>query len=962
MVPRPTRTNKPNLKAARANIRGYAARQARKAASGDALNVYEYTASRVRRATVPLALDREEEAVLGKDEDGDDELDEVKEKLRRQVANGDEEGVVLSSEDEEIDSDGAFEDESDEERFANFKFREPASKAKIRGKSKGEPRKSTVSFAVDINLNEDEASQEEDDALTPRPAVANSDSDSEAGEDDDEDEGEPGTMVDLSNMLDKGAESESEPESDSGSETGSDAPSIAASDPDASAKLATFVTGLDTSSKKRKQDDPTAERAAKKQALIRDRTEAGPEGEFGARSGPQPLTLTDLLTPAPQLTKSTKALQNTTKSALSAPLAQRTQDRLDREAAYAATKEEIHKWAPTMRRIREAEHLAFPLQGPGAGKGAGVSNADVVGRFQSSTPMESTISSLLRAAHLSTDAETAATENTLAAATVSPEDLAARRAQLRATRELMFRADIKAKRVAKIKSKAYRRMKKREREKLAEIGMDNEGEDEDEERVKAETIRAKERATLRHRTTGKWAQAMRRKGEMGEEDMDAMHSLVDRSEVLRRKIMGEDESSEDDEGGQERDVRELEELGQVDGVGEGAVKGIMGMKFMKDAVGRADREAAGMADETRLELLGLEQDTDAENGLGDETVGGNMGRRVYKPGQVKLQQTYSDISSTLKSSESTPTDIATPLPPVSGLNAPSRSPPSDVAPVPTIGLVPTSNPWLASKPVTGGKIARKSNVADTTKMQKVLGKSESERARAWEDAVVEIDMAQAMVFSESGNGGREAKETQGEKVEGVKVDGAYQDSSDEGSDVDERGPAAFKQRELVAMAFAGDNVVEDFSVEKQRVIEEDAPKEVDTTLPGWGSWGGRGTKKSAPRPNLIKKIAGVDASKRADAGKSHVIISEKRDKKAAKYLVKDLPYPYTSKEQFARSMATPIGTEWNTRMAHQRATLPKVVKKVNFALKLVVSPNALLAEFKQLFYEELDAQQDIDSS
>ncbi|KAG8688639.1 hypothetical protein FRC08_011319, partial [Ceratobasidium sp. 394] len=72
MAPRLARTKKPNLKVARANIRGYAARQARKASSGSALDVYEYTANRVRRAAVPLALDREEEAGLGKDEDGDD--------------------------------------------------------------------------------------------------------------------------------------------------------------------------------------------------------------------------------------------------------------------------------------------------------------------------------------------------------------------------------------------------------------------------------------------------------------------------------------------------------------------------------------------------------------------------------------------------------------------------------------------------------------------------------------------------------------------------------------------------------------------------------------------------------------------------------------------------------------------------------------------------------------------------
>ena len=60
----------------------------------------------------------------------------------------------------------------------------------------------------------------------------------------------------------------------------------------------------------------------------------------------------------------------------------------------------------------------------------------------------------------------------------------------------------------------------------------------------------------------------------------------------------------------------------------------------------------------------------------------------------------------------------------------------------------------------------------------------------------------------------------------------------------------------------------------------------------------------------------------------NLIISEKRDKKAAKYLIKDLPYPYTNKAQFDRAMDIPIGTEWNTRLGFQRGTLPRVVKKV----------------------------------
>ncbi|KAJ1301434.1 hypothetical protein OPQ81_008692 [Rhizoctonia solani] len=874
MAPRPPRSKKPksSIKAARANARGYAARQALK--SSDALDVYEYSTGKVRRSGIGLSLDREEETGLGKDSDEEDGgLDEVKEKLRLRIANADEDGVVGSDEDEEIDSDAAFEDESDEERFANFKFK--SSKVRgSRGKGKVSEKSAKVSFAVNVDLNEDD---DEDDEPTPKPTGQDSEVEEEGGNEDsegedDEDE-EPGSTVELSKMLEDGAQSES------GSESDSEAPSaISGDDPDADTKLAGFISSLDTSSKKRKLEEGPADKVGKKRAILRDRTEAGPEGEFGTKSGSQPLTLSDLIAPTSSLSQSTKALQSTTKSALAAPLPQRTQDRLDREAAYEQTKEEVQKWAPTMKRIREAEHLAFPLQGPATSK-KGTSNADVIDRFQPSTKMESAISSLLRAANLHTDAAAAAAENTLAAATISEEDLAARRAQLRLTRELMFRADIKAKRIAKIKSKAYRRMKKRDKEKQKEAAVELGLEDDGVDLMQAEVERAKERATLRHRTTGKWARAMRNKGEMGDEEIGAVKSLQDRAELLRRKIAGGDESSDDDDShGEERDIQELEELAQVES--PVPAKGIMAMKFMRDAAARADREAGAMADEARLEMLGLQLDSGTENSVGDEVVGGNLGRRIYKPGEIQPPATYSEVSSTLKSSDSaeSPMDTRNSLPPIS-----SQSPPPDQC------LVPTT-------PSSSSKITRKNNVAQVTKMQKVQAKSEEERARAREEATVEIDMDQVLVVPDKSRTGSDAESTK-KTSKPKEVDAAYVPSDDEASDTDEKAPAAFKQRELVAMAFAGDNVVEDFAAEKQRVIEEDAPKEIDTTLPGWGSWGGRGAKKQAPRPNLIKKIGGVDASKRADAGKKNIIISEKKDKKAAKYLVKDLPYPYTSKEQ-----------------------------------------------------------------
>ena len=79
-------------------------------------------------------------------------------------------------------------------------------------------------------------------------------------------------------------------------------------------------------------------------------------------TGASKLNLDDLLAP---LASSSATLQSLKKSAkvlasssskvktLSAPLPQRAQERLDREAAYEQTKEEIDKWSATIKRIKE---------------------------------------------------------------------------------------------------------------------------------------------------------------------------------------------------------------------------------------------------------------------------------------------------------------------------------------------------------------------------------------------------------------------------------------------------------------------------------------------------------------------------------------------------------------------------------------------------------------------------------
>ena len=49
-----------------------------------------------------------------------------------------------------------------------------------------------------------------------------------------------------------------------------------------------------------------------------------------------------------------------------------------------------------------------------------------------------------------------------------------------------------------------------------------------------------------------------------------------------------------------------------------------------------------------------------------------------------------------------------------------------------------------------------------------------------------------------------------------------------------------QQRMTIAQAFEDDDVIDEFSQEKKQIEDRDKPKDIDLTLPGWGSWGGAG--------------------------------------------------------------------------------------------------------------------------
>jgi U3 small nucleolar RNA-associated protein 14 len=230
---------------------------------------------------------------------------------------------------------------------------------------------------------------------------------------------------------------------------------------------------------------------------------------------------------------------------------------------------------------------------------------------------------------------------------LTPEEVQARRAELRQMRELMFRAEAKAKRVSKIKSKTYRRIRKKERAKLAEKLGDAEGGDMDEEEVqlKREVERARERATLRHKHTGKWAKSLKGRSELGEDQQRDLNEMLDRGEKLRRRIQGigrdEDHAGSDSDTNSEAEVEDLkasafDELHALRTQAESepsegaAKKSVFNMKFMKDSMAAGMQNVNDSIDHliNDLEGDGIAAGSEAP----DDTYRGH-GRVSFHPGQ-----------------------------------------------------------------------------------------------------------------------------------------------------------------------------------------------------------------------------------------------------------------------------------------------------------------------------------------
>jgi U3 small nucleolar RNA-associated protein 14 len=296
----------------------------------------------------------------------------------------------------------------------------------------------------------------------------------------------------------------------------------------------------------------------------------------------------------------------------------------------------------------------------------------LIRRQQPTNALESAVTALLESANLQ-DAQIAkAEEDALKGQDLTVEEIAQRRSELRRQRELLFREEARAKRISKIKSKTYRKIARKRAAKAGGGELDLEDlrrldpEKAEEEALKMETARARERATLKHSAKGgRWARAQHGAGETDGKRKE-IEDMLSQKERLTRKIQGRDsyassdDDSEDDgdDDGEDDDVIRGDAFDELKALQEKSRRleeetaqskpsGIFGMKFMQRAMAkdkaRVDEEEA----ELRRQLEEYSDEGVGSDGGGDSDrdpeaaqsmrVANNPGRMVFSANANSLK-------------------------------------------------------------------------------------------------------------------------------------------------------------------------------------------------------------------------------------------------------------------------------------------------------------------------------------
>ncbi|KAG2540881.1 hypothetical protein PVAP13_9NG587500 [Panicum virgatum] len=662
-----------------------------------------------------------------------------------------------------------------------------------------------------------------------------------------------------------------------------------------------------------------------------------------------PVTLNDLLDNIqgkPGYSKVRKRLQQQEKKTMvmAAPLPKVEREKLERRLTYDTSRGELTKWERKVKRDREAPTLFFEND-----SNLGVNTiAAIASEFKPRTEFEKRIAEITRSTEI-VEAHKNDGAKILELNKIDVEDVRERQNRLAKMRSLLFRHEMKAKRVKKIKSRTYHRMLKKDKWKAA-AATDFEADPEaaKDYAMKQEFKRAEERMTLKHKNTSKWAKRILKRGlpVQDEGTRAAIAAQLQQNALLTRKMnsMKDDSSSEgssddDDENeseakilnrGKEKILKVLADDKEIPNSGVFSLPFMeRAMKKQEDAAYEEVRQALEEYDDS---LRKLEDDSTEQNEDSIKVTG----KRMFGP----AKNTHTNVNKRQKLEETENSDSEYDSDPAQHLGNNEETTKQDDLKLGTALLDDEQNDLYRSfddimknpGPKTTFEVGMLAGGSwKTVKSSKGNDNGITNKSKLQAPCIVDPNPKQRDYNPDS--------DSEEEMVEGFLTTSDTKESYELPS-----------QAELIRQAFAGDDVEAEFEKDKMEVLNEENPEpEKPALVPGWGQWTDIQQKKGLPswmikEHEIAKRNREEALKRRKDSKLKHVIISEHVDKKVEKYLVRNLPFPYTSKDVYEQSIRMPIGPDFNPAISVSALNRPAIVKK----------PGVII---KPIQYEEVDPHQ-----
>ncbi|KAL5218186.1 hypothetical protein ABZP36_018870 [Zizania latifolia] len=660
--------------------------------------------------------------------------------------------------------------------------------------------------------------------------------------------------------------------------------------------------------------------------------------------GDGPVTIHDLLNniqDKPGYSKIRKRVQQQEKKPMvvQPPLPKMEREKLERSVVYQESRKEVTKWEPIVKRNREAPTLYFEND-----VNLGVNTVGAIAsEFKPRTEFEKKMAEIIQSTEMM-EAHKNDGAKILELNKIDVEDVRERQNRLAKMRSLLFRHEMKAKRVKKIKSRTYHRMLKKDKLKASSADFEADPEAAKDYAMKQEFKRAEERMRLKHKNTSKWAKRILKRGLdiQDEGTRAAITSQLQQNALLTRKMnstkddsSSSEESSDDDEDDNESEAKILnrgkEKILKILGDNnEIPTSGVFSLPFMERAMKKheeATYEEARVALEEYDESLRKLEDDNTEENVDSVKV---SGKRTFGPVKNTKKETNkrqklddadknsdseyeSDSAQHLDNNEVNKADdiqLGTALlddEPQDDLfnsidNIIKNPGPKTIF---EVGML-ADNSW---KKFNSSKGNGGSSINGDTNKSRVNATSMPDQKPKQLDHNSDSDSEEDMV---------EGLLTISDTRENYKIP---------------------SQADLIRQAFAGDDVEAEFEKDKMEVLNEENPEpEKPALVPGWGQWTDIQQKKGLPswmvkEHENAKRKREEALKRRKDAKFKHVIISEHVDKKAEKLLASNLPFPYTSKDVYEQSIRMPIGPDFNPAISVSALNRPAIVKKPGVVIK-----------------------------